>query len=108
LKQVLCDLKEPGFRAADIPAATVEKHLPLHVQYACRHWIEHLAQLDASQRAQAGLEDNGRIHRFIQSKLLFWIEALSVMKQLPLSIALINRLLVLANVSLSFWMQITC
>ncbi|KAL2872391.1 uncharacterized protein BJX67DRAFT_6113 [Aspergillus lucknowensis] len=97
LKQDIFNLKAPGFRAADIPAGAVAKCLPLHMQYACRYWIEHLAHLDVSQRAQAGLEDHGCIHSFIRSKLLFWLEALSVMKLLPFAIPLINQLIVLAN-----------
>lgn len=99
LRQDICQLKEPGFRAADIPAKEVEKYLPLHVQYACRYWIDHLTALSIEQRIAAGLKDNGRVHTFMLNKFLYWLEALSVMKEVTLSITLLKRLHALVSVS---------
>ncbi|KAI9376536.1 WD40-repeat-containing domain protein [Aspergillus egyptiacus] len=97
LKQDICKMKAPGFRVAELAPGKVEECLPLHVQYACRHWVDHLAALDDIKPESASLADGGPVHRFMQNKFLFWLEALSVMKHLTLSIHQLNKLQTMIN-----------
>ncbi|OBZ65545.1 Vegetative incompatibility protein HET-E-1 [Grifola frondosa] len=78
----ICRLSDPLFckdRIKDI-SARVETHIPLHVQYACLHWATHLCDADRDTE----LADLLRI--FGTKKLLFWLEALSMMGRLDVAV----------------------
>jgi len=77
LKQDICGLDAPGVLVAEVESSQVEQCLPPEVQYACLYWVEHL------QKGDARLRDNDKVHQFLQTHLLHWLEALSWMQKCP-------------------------
>ncbi|PCH42556.1 hypothetical protein WOLCODRAFT_137965 [Wolfiporia cocos MD-104 SS10] len=57
--------------------------MPLHVQYACLYWATHLAKAAKSQELKTSLE------LFVKQKLLAWLEALVMLKQLHKAVHLL-------------------
>ena len=53
------------------------KYIGSHLEYACLHWVRHLTALTPHARAHV-LQENGRIHNFLRSKLLFLLEVMSL------------------------------
>lgn len=96
LRQDLCEHFLPGSNA---PRSQVEKSVPRYLQYACRHWVDHLSKLDADQRKAVGLVDNGAVHVFLMEKLLFWMEAMGLIREAPTVILILNLLETLVDVS---------
>ncbi|KAK2781751.1 hypothetical protein FQN53_000435 [Emmonsiellopsis sp. PD_33] len=72
LKQDICGLRYPGTSISDVEKSVIGQHIPLELQYACRHWVHHL------QKSDIELCDNGKVHVFLQRSLLHWIETLSL------------------------------
>lgn len=97
LQQDMCNLQLPGSLASEVPQSIVRKHLPPHLQYSCRYWVDHVAKLDG-QRREARLRDNGDVHNLLREKFLFWLEAMSLMGETATAILIINHLQTLINV----------
>ena len=93
LKQDICGVTTPGTLVADMKRSRVEQCLPLEVQYACLHWVQHL------RRSDAQLQDNDYVHRFLQKNLLHWLEALGWMQKISEGILEIISLESIASVS---------
>ena len=74
LRRNMCDLKSPGALAAEIDRREVDRHIPLHVQYACRFWVYHLQQSNIENC------DWGSIQIFLQHHFLYWLEALALIR----------------------------
>ncbi|KAG8957886.1 hypothetical protein FRC03_009703 [Tulasnella sp. 419] len=62
----------------------LELHVPHHLRYACEHWSSHLKLADLSE----ALEDELRV--FCKSKILYWIELLSLIGRMNLVVPLLN------------------
>jgi hypothetical protein len=71
----ICHLESSYVRNRDIAGLTdrVKKNIPEHLSYACRHFANHLDGLNHSFRTQRLIEV------FLYDKLLFWLEALSLL-----------------------------
>jgi hypothetical protein len=71
----ICHLESSYIRSRDIKdlATRVKENIPEHLSYACRHFADHLSSL----------KDDGSlpspIKEFLYEKLLFWLEALSLL-----------------------------
>ncbi|KAH9209096.1 WD40-repeat-containing domain protein, partial [Leptodontidium sp. 2 PMI_412] len=76
LKQDICGLGTQDVHATDIKSSQIEQCLPFEVQYACLYWVQHL------QKSDIQLYDNDQVHRFLQTHLLHWLEALSWMQNI--------------------------
>ena len=70
LKRDVCELHDPGYQATQVESSHIHKCLPPEVQYACLYWVQHL------QRSGSQACDGGEAHRFLQTHLLHWLEAL--------------------------------
>ena len=101
LHQDMCDLRMPGSHVEDLSQDVIRGYIPLHLQYACRFWIDHLAHCETTRLSEVGLGDDGRIHRFLQKNLLFWLETLSLIGDLTASVLPIQRLEKLVSVTIS-------
>jgi hypothetical protein len=75
LKQDICGLNWPGTLTTEVKADRIQQCFPPELQYACRYWIEHL------QKSDMPLVDNGQVHEFLCKHLLYWLEALSLMRK---------------------------
>ena len=73
LKRDICNLRVPGARAAELKRSEIDRHIPPHVQYACRHWIHHFKRSDVDSC------DYGDIEKFLRKHILYWLEALALM-----------------------------
>ncbi|PMD34464.1 WD40 repeat-like protein [Hyaloscypha variabilis F] len=76
LKQDICGLGTQDVLATDLKSSQLEQCLPSEVQYACLYWVQHL------QKSNIQLYDNDQVHRFLQTHLLHWLEALSWMQNI--------------------------
>ncbi|KAB5522880.1 hypothetical protein GE09DRAFT_1154464 [Coniochaeta sp. 2T2.1] len=92
LRQDMCELILPGHLASDVPHSQVERGVPRYLQYACRYWVDHLARLSNDQRKDVGLADGKAAHLFLREKLLFWLEAMSLIRETSAAILIINKL----------------
>jgi hypothetical protein len=95
LKRDICDFRLPGILVDEIDTGTMEQCLPLTTQYVCLYWFDHLRQaLDDSF-----FRDDSLVHVFYQRQLLFWLEALSLMRKLSEGLSMIRQLEAMLNVS---------
>jgi hypothetical protein len=75
LKFNICHLESSYVRNRDIMdlQTRVEKNIPEYLSYACRHFADHLNGVEHSSDVKALIE------HFLYEKLLFWLEALSLL-----------------------------
>lgn len=99
LSQDMCGLALPGRTVASVPRDQVDKGIPRHVQYACRYWVDHLQNLDAEQRRGVGLVDDGAVQVFFRKRLLFWLEAMSLLREGATVVLMLNSLDKMVDVS---------
>jgi hypothetical protein len=92
LRQDMCNLSEPTTLRNDVEEETVDSSLPLELQYACCYWIEHL------ERSQCSITDGDAVHVFLQTHLLHWLEAMSLIGETDQCVHLLARLQALAVV----------
>lgn len=94
LKQNIFALDVPGTLVSEVKSSRVEQCLPPEVQYACLYWVQHL------QKGRSRLYDNDRVHQFLQTHFLHWLEALSWMQRMSDGILAISLLESIVPVSL--------
>ena len=92
LREDICGLRYPGQLRGEISASLIAQHLPLAVEYACRHWVHHL------RCSTFKLSDGDEVYSFLQYHFLHWLEALSLLDRLADSIELIDTLRLQATV----------
>jgi hypothetical protein len=63
-------------------------------RYSCIYWIDHLYDLSltASTTYAESLQDRGIIESFLQSRFLYWLEALSLCKSMSKGVVSIGKL----------------
>ncbi|ETS05239.1 hypothetical protein M419DRAFT_71348, partial [Trichoderma reesei RUT C-30] len=72
----VCNLQDPAVSRREIREEKIRQCLPPEVAYACLYWIHHV---EAGKR---GLQDGGPEHKFLETKMLNWIEALAWLERL--------------------------
>ena len=95
LRENMCDLEFPGKLRNEIDRKTLHDCLSSDVRYACQYWVHHLEQ--GGRR----IHDQDTVHVFLQQHFLHWLEALSLMGKISESIAMIDTLQSLVDVSSS-------
>ncbi|KAI1376723.1 WD40-repeat-containing domain protein [Hypoxylon crocopeplum] len=75
----------------------VQERIPPYLQYACRYWVDHLLQIGETQRAQDALADDGSIHNFLRKRVLNWLEALSLIREVGSAVHMVSHLESLAS-----------
>ncbi|KAF2628850.1 hypothetical protein BU25DRAFT_466759, partial [Macroventuria anomochaeta] len=93
LRQDMCSVIQPGMLRSEIDKETVTSNLPPELQYACRYWIEHL------ERSRQSIADGDAVHIFLQTHLLHWLEAMSLMDETSQCVRLLARLQAMATSS---------
>ncbi|TGJ80861.1 hypothetical protein E0Z10_g7892 [Xylaria hypoxylon] len=95
LRENMYRLPSPGSRIDSIEVLNPD---PLNrIRYACVYWADHLE--NAKLMEQQDLEDGGLVHRFLESHLLHWLEALSLLESLGSGIGALVKLLSLLQES---------
>lgn len=97
----ICGLVMPGKTASEVSHSQIEENIPQYLRYTCRYWVDHLSKLDNSRLSEVGLMDGGKVHAFLQECFLYWLEAMSLIKETPTAILVVNQLQTLVVVSLS-------
>ncbi|KAL6908366.1 hypothetical protein GGI43DRAFT_420241 [Trichoderma evansii] len=74
-----------------------------HVRYSCVFWVDHLKAVIGVDREKYEflLQDDKIIHHFLKSKLLNWLEALSLMERMSDAIRTVSILKKLAGIELA-------
>ncbi|OCL01502.1 hypothetical protein AOQ84DRAFT_434833 [Glonium stellatum] len=86
LKQDICNVQWPGTRRNKIDNEAIKHALSPEVQYACRYWVYHL------EHSKTTICDGDHVHVFLQERLLYWVEALSLMGNLNEIVSMIDIL----------------
>ncbi|TFY80089.1 hypothetical protein EWM64_g3920 [Hericium alpestre] len=75
LRKDICDIGDPSKLNVEVPDLDnrVAKHIPLHLQYACKHWAFHVANAEISEDIYELLVV------FATEHMLHWLEALSLL-----------------------------
>lgn len=70
------------------------------LRYSCIYWIDHLCDwgLGASADSSVDLQDGGAVHEFVRKKYLYWLESLSLCKNMSKGIVSMAKLETLINV----------
>ncbi|CAG1985821.1 unnamed protein product [Fusarium graminearum] len=89
LKRDIYNLEEPGLTKKDVKTPDPDPLLP--ICYSCIHWVDHLREylLPDGRKEHLGsvpVEDVSLVYAFLNIKFLFWIEALSLLQNVPQAI----------------------
>jgi NACHT domain len=93
----ICRLESSYFRnneITDLPER-ITSFIPDRLLYSCRFWVDHLSDATTSENAQ----DIGKdINEFLHAYFLYWLEIMSVIKEVPQSRAALATLILLTEV----------
>ena len=76
LRRDICYLRLPGTITGEVNDQQIEQCIPVELQYACSYWVQHL------HGSKSPLLDDGEVHLFLRKHLLFWLEALSLLRKI--------------------------
>ncbi|KAL7620466.1 hypothetical protein AAE478_009461 [Parahypoxylon ruwenzoriense] len=92
LQRDVYGLKDWGLPVNEITAPDPD---PLAAaRYSCIHWADHLAECQPDKQAQydKDLQDGGVLDKFLRRHYLHWLEALSILGNVPEGILAISKL----------------
>jgi hypothetical protein len=95
LKVNLSDLPRPDSTRAGMR----RNELVASVDYAATWWVEHLDRAQQTSLIQNAFAEQGIVGRFLRTKLLEWLECLSLLDNLSRAVDSLKRLKDIANVS---------
>ena len=98
LKVNLIDLPQPDSTRESMKRNT----LVASVDYAATFWAQHLESAKRTTPIQNALSEKGEVGIFMRTKLLEWLECLSLLDKLPLAIEALKILADAADVSRSY------
>jgi hypothetical protein len=101
LKVNLLDLPQPVSTIEDWkPPKDETKSVQLScLDYAATFWVQHLEDIERRTIVQSGLIEKGLVGKLLHSKLLEWLECLSLLGKLPRAIEAFNSLVNITKVS---------
>jgi hypothetical protein len=86
LRRNMFNLELPGIMIDDIATPEVD---PLRrVRYHCQYWVDHLGHAAGERQRR----DDDLVLEFLNSKLLYWIEALSLQRHVPEAVTAAQKL----------------
>ena len=90
LRRNMYNLQDPGILIDQINSVDPD---PLaRIRYSCVYWIDHLCEIDSRLYDQVGLCDNGMIDVFLRKHFLYWLEILSLMRNMSNGVVMIRKL----------------
>ncbi|KAL5341946.1 hypothetical protein BJX70DRAFT_11388 [Aspergillus crustosus] len=92
LRKDICRLVDPSANSATVDGANLAQYLPPHAQYACKYWISHMESLSGAV-LQSIIADDGPFDKFCGAKILYWLEAMSLLRMIPVTIQTVAKLL---------------
>ncbi|KAJ7328017.1 hypothetical protein DFH08DRAFT_1026097, partial [Mycena albidolilacea] len=77
LRHNMCQVGDPSVCLGEISdiSTRIATHIPLHLQYACRHWAYHILNGDPTTVMEL-------LEKFLSKHLLHWIEVCSLLGDL--------------------------
>ncbi|KAF7524678.1 hypothetical protein G7054_g11335 [Neopestalotiopsis clavispora] len=72
LRRDIYNLSAPGHPIDQISVPVPDPLSP--IRYSCVYWVDHLRD-SGSKEVNTALRDNGDVHKFIQTKYLYWLES---------------------------------
>lgn len=86
----ICELSNSYLPNSSVPDLynRVQEHVPAYLSYACRFWIDHLVQTTFSS------DVSHRVHSFLETFTLFWLEVLALLNQVGLGEQSVKTLMV--------------
>jgi hypothetical protein len=93
----ICRLESSYFRndeISDLPER-ITKFIPNHLSYSCRFWVDHLSDATTSENTQ---DIGENINEFLYTHFLYWLEIMSVIKEVPQSRVALATLIPLIEV----------
>jgi hypothetical protein len=97
LRRDVYSLRAPGFSIDQLRQPTPD---PLAAaRYSCLYWVDHLIDCDIRGNTTNDLRDSGSVYSFLKKSYLYWLESLSLTKNLSDGIVMIMQL---ENLQVSF------
>jgi hypothetical protein len=91
LQQDIYKLCLPGSSINSIQVPNPDPLAPL--RYPCIYWVNHLQEAcRSSVLYQSDLKDDGAIYQFLENYFLYWLEALSLIREISMGILIIYSL----------------
>lgn len=103
LERDIYGLISPGF-----PIDKVQEHGPGPldgVHYSCVYWVDHLEEAEqtlnqyGNTRRSTNVQDYDKVHEFLSTKFLYWLEALSLKRNITSGVLAVLKLEQLLSVS---------
>lgn len=94
LKKDICDINRPDTLVEEVGRDKIERAIPQDLQYACRHWVDHL---------QEEIDDDSldKSEEFLKKHVLHWFEAMSLLELTSPCVLIIRQLQSIVSVSSS-------
>jgi hypothetical protein len=94
----ICSIRDPTLSNTDaVDSAHVNACIPAELQYACTHWLAHLAQASSGDKDLSTL-----LQTFCEDHLLHWLEVLSLIQKLEYGLAGLPMAQVWCKVKISY------
>ncbi|KAH0551690.1 hypothetical protein GP486_007093 [Trichoglossum hirsutum] len=90
LRRDIYGLGAPGF-----PIERVRQPEPdplAAVRYSCIYWVDHLCDFNSSRNTKGDLQDHGAVDRFLRTKYIYWLEALSLLRSMSEGVISMTKL----------------
>ena len=97
LQQNICQLSTPDASPLSVDKEHLERCLPYYLQYSIRYWVDHLRYSQDHNGRQADV--SRRVLSFLQSFVLKWLEALSLVQNTIGAVQIIMDLQSIQSVS---------
>jgi hypothetical protein len=98
LKRDMYSLVKLGFPIDDVEIPNPD---PLAIaRYSCVYWVDHLydSGFDKSASYHESLRDDNIVHAFLKQRYLYWLEALSLFRSMPVGVVSMTKLAMLIQV----------
>ncbi|PON24643.1 hypothetical protein TGAM01_v206573 [Trichoderma gamsii] len=90
LKKDMYNLVDPAFSVDDLPQRALDEDPLISVRYGCVHWIDHFEKSMPNSKDQP--TSFKLINAFLEEKFIYWLEALSLLRNIFDGIAAMQRL----------------
>jgi hypothetical protein len=106
LKFNICGLETSDLlndQVQDLPAR-IKKSIPTRLAYACRFGLQHLQ--DTPQGGSSGVELLNDVSRFLRVQFLYWLEVMSLIKEVPSAMTTLFAVVQRLSVSISGFFEV--
>lgn len=108
LKVNIMNLPRPDSQWTTFTMPEVEKQqryaLLDSVEYTATYWVQHLREVKKTAEGQSVPIEKREVGTFLQSKLLEWLECLSLLDKLPLALDMLKTLVDIFQVSVEYYL----